>query len=315
MDSRPGILRPFSAGAPKPRTAGYLLLFSGMALVGTYVALSKPLTAAIPVFLLAWLRFAIAAPVMLPWLVRGPAEPPLTRRGLSALFVQSLFGNFLFSICMLYGVSMTSASAAGLILSFMPAAVALLSWVFLRERLDARTWLAVALAVGGVAVLSLGRADHGAISVAGNLLVLASVFCEATYVIIGKRLTATVSPKRISALINLFGLALMTPLGLAQALHFDFGALDAGLWALLVFYSLAASMFSTWLWLSGQRHVPASQSGVFTIAMPLAATAVGVLVLGERFGWPQALAFAMAAAGIALITVARRPVPPAPDPG
>ena len=47
------------------RLTGYLLLFSGMAVVGSYVALSKPLTAVFPVFLLAWLRFAIAALVML----------------------------------------------------------------------------------------------------------------------------------------------------------------------------------------------------------------------------------------------------------
>jgi hypothetical protein len=30
-----------------------------MALVGSYVALSKPLAAVIPVFLLAWMRFGI----------------------------------------------------------------------------------------------------------------------------------------------------------------------------------------------------------------------------------------------------------------
>ncbi|MEZ5741761.1 MAG: DMT family transporter [Burkholderiaceae bacterium] len=286
--------------------AGYLLLFSGMALVGTYVALSKPLTAVIPVFLLAWLRFGIAAIVMLPWLRRSPGEAPLSRASTLTLFLQSFLGNFLFSICMLYGVSMTSASAAGLILSFMPAAVALLSWAFLRERLSARTWLAVALSVGGVAVLTLaGSRAGGQISLAGNLLVLASVFCEASYVILGKKLTGTVSAKRISALINLFGLALMTPFGLVQALDYPFASLDASLWGLLVFYAIAASMVSTWLWLSGLKYVPASQSGVFTIAMPLAATVVGVVFLGERFGWPHAVSFALAAAGIALITARR----------
>ncbi len=40
---------------------------------------------------------------------------------------ESLFGNFLFSIFMLYGVSMTSAASAGVILSTLPAVVALFS--------------------------------------------------------------------------------------------------------------------------------------------------------------------------------------------
>ena len=139
------------------RLVGYCLLFAGMATVGTYVALSKPLTAAIPVFLLATLRFGIAAIVMLPWLRRASTDQPITRPIAHTLFAQSFFGNFLFSICMLYGVSLTSATSAGLILSTMPAVVALLSWLLLRERLSAQVWLAVALAVAGVGLLTALR--------------------------------------------------------------------------------------------------------------------------------------------------------------
>ncbi len=280
-----------------------------MAVVGTYVALSKPLTAAMPVFLLAWLRFAIASVAMLPWTFGpGPerqARPPRIGPGeWRALFFQSFFGNFLFSIFMLYGVSMTSASAAGVILATLPAVVALLSWLVLRERLSTRAWLAVALAVCGVVILTLGRGlgTGGAQSVLGNLLVFGCVCCEAVYVVIGKRLTATLSAMRISALINLFGLALMTPFGIWQAIGYPFASVTAGVWGLLVFYALAASVFSTWLWLSGLKLVPASHSGVFTIAMPLAASVVAVAFLGERFTGVHAVAFAFAAAGVLLIT-------------
>lgn len=300
-----------SLATSRHRLRGYLLLFAGMALVGTYVALSKPLTAALPVFLLAWLRFAIAAVAMLPWLRREPGEALLDRNLVGTLFVQSLFGNFLFSILMLSGVAMTSAAAAGVILATLPAAVALLSWAVLRERLEARTWTAVALAIGSVTVLTLARgSDSGAPqSLLGNLPVLGCVFCEAVYVILGKRLTASLSAKRISALLNLWGLALMTPFGLWQAAGFDFGAVTTGTWALLVFYALAASMFSTWLWLSGLRHVPASHSGVFTIAMPLAASVVAAVFLGETLSAGHAIAFACAATGILLIAGAGRSRP------
>jgi len=293
-----------SMTAPLRPHVGHALLFSGMALVGVYVALSKPLTAAIPVFLLAWLRFAIAAVAMLPWTVGRGGEAPVGRAQWRRLFLQSLFGNFLFSICMLYGISMTTAASAGVILSTLPAMVALFSWVFLRERLTAQGWLLWALAVGGVALVALARTDGGLAggSAIGNLLVLGCVACEAVYVILGKRLTATLSPMRISALINLFGLLLMTPFGLWQAMSFDFRAVDAATWALLVFYALAASMVSTWLWLSGLRHVPASRSGVFTIAMPLAAAAVGVVAALKAFSGAHALAFLLAAGGIVLMT-------------
>lgn len=292
---------PQAGRRPGPPIAGYLLLSAGMVLVGTYVALSKPLTAVFPVFLLAWLRFGLAAIVMAPWL----RDASGARAQAGTLFLQSFFGNFLFSICMLWGLSLTSASAAGVVLATLPAVVALLGWLLLRERLHARVWAAVALASAGVALLSVARGDAspgaGSASIAGNLLVFGCVICEAIYVILGKRLTASLSPLRISALINAIGLALMTPLGLWQALEFDFAAVSVAHWLLLAFYAVSASVLSTWLWLSGLQRVPASHSGVFTIAMPLAATAVGVGLLGERVGWAHGAALALACAGLALI--------------
>jgi drug/metabolite transporter (DMT)-like permease len=297
------------------RWTGYLLLAAGMSVVGTYVALAKPLTAAFPVFLLAWLRFAIASVVMIPWAIRRPGDVALDSRSRRALFVQSFFGNFLFSICMLIGVSLTSATASGVILSSLPAAVAALSWLFLRERVGWRVAVAVALAVAGLGILTLGRAGGpgATTSALGNLLIAGSVLCEAVYVILGKQLTATLSPRRISALINLIGLALMTPLGLWQAHDFAFGSVSVGVWGLLVFYALSASVFSTWLWLSGLRHVPASHSGVFTIAMPIAASVVGVSFLGEHFGLAHLLAFGCAAVGITLVTWPGRRAGAIPD--
>ena len=254
-----------------PLATGYLLLFSGMALVGVYTALSKPLSAAFPVFLLAWLRFAIAALVMIPWLKRTDDEAPPSKAVWQVLLVQSLFGNFLFSILMLNGVAMTSAAAAGVVMAALPPLVAVFSWWFLREHASPRVWLATALAATGIALLSGARTEPGAAaSLNGNLLILGAAACEAIYVILGKRLSATLSPRRISALINLIGLALMTPLGLWQAIDFDFSSVPA-------------------------------HSGVFTVALPIAATATAVALLGEAIGLSHVFALGCALAGIALV--------------
>lgn len=290
------------------RLASYLLLTASMTLVGTYVALSKPLVAAIPVFALAFLRFGIAAVAMLPWSAPRAHEAALTRREHGLFFLMSFLGNFLFSICMLSGVALTTAAAAGVIMATLPAVVALGSWLVLRERLSRRALAAIALAIGGIALLQFARgardASHGA-TLLGNALIFGAVICEASYVIIGKRLAATRAPLRVSALINLWGLALITPFGLWQLSSFDLAAVSLPLWTLLVFYSLAASLFAVWLWMTGLKHVPANHAGVFTVALPVAATAVGVLLLGETFTLLHAGALALAAAGVVLIATAR----------
>ena len=153
--------------------------------------------------------------------------------------------------------------------------------------------------------LALGKGDDGAAPTAwlGNLLVFGAVLCEAAYAVIGKKLTGVLGPRRITAIVNLWGLLLITPFGLWQAASFDFGAVQASTWLLLLFYSLAASVWSVWLWMTGLRHLPAALGGVFTVMLPVSAALVGVLVLGEPFGALQATAFALALAGVLLATL------------
>ena len=293
------------------RLIAYGSLSLSMVLTGSYVALSKPLVAALPVFLLAWMRFGIAAVAMIPWLRKPADEVPMTSQTRRLLFLESFVGNFLFSICMLYGVSMTSAVSAGVILAGIPAVIALMSRFFLGDRISRRMWAAAACAMLGLMVLALARADmfsgHTAGDTApvgnawlGNLLVFGAVVCEGGYAVIGKKLTGALGPKRISSLINLWGFTLMTPFGLYLALRFDFSGVNTGIWLLLVFYALAASMGTVWLWMTGARYLPAAQGGIFTVMLPISAALVGVLALGESMtGW-QLLAFAIALFGVYL---------------
>ena len=288
---------------PAAATAlAYSALAASMVLVGSYVGLSRLLVAAFPVLLLAWLRFGIGAVAMLPWLWRAPGEPRLSARDRRLLFWESFLGNFGFSICMLFGVAATSALAAGVVMAALPAAVALLARLGLGEPIRPRVAAAIALAAAGIALLAWQRDGDAAPAGAwwGYALLIGAVFCEASYVVIGKRLTAQVSPRRISALINLWGLALVTPLALWQAVRFDFQAVGAGVWGLLVYYALAASMFSVWLWMKGLARVPAARAGVFTVLLPVTAAAIGVGWLGEPFGGGHALALGLALAGLLL---------------
>lgn len=294
----------------KPIVA-YGCLGLSMALVGSYVALSKPLVAALPVFLLAWLRFGIGALAMLHWLRKPASEAPLDGRTRRLLFLEAFLGNFLFSICMLYGVSLSSAVSAGVIMAAIPAVVAVFSRVFLGEHLSPRVLAAVGCGVLGIALLSWAQRRTAAptadeLAWLGHLLLVGAVLCEAAYAVIGKRLTASVSPRRITALINLWGLALMTPLGLWTAWSFDFATVTVSAWALLLFYALAASVWTVWLWMTGLQGAQASEAGVFTVLLPISATLVAVLALGERLDLWQGLALGLALAGILLVTLPAR---------
>ncbi|AMO96774.1 nucleotide-sugar transporter family protein [Collimonas fungivorans] len=282
-------------------TKSYAYLALAMMLVGANIGFGKAIIAVMPVLVFGLLRFVIAVAVMAPQFFK--AAPRLQRHEWLTLFGQAFFGTFLFTLCMLYGVQHTTATAAGVITSTLPAAVAILSRLTLKERLQPRTLASILLAIAGIAVLNLSKSDSGdggETPLIGNLFVMAAVLCEATYVVLSKRLTQTLSPMRITAYSHLFGLLLMLPFSLTAALSYNFSQVTPGMWLLVFWYALAASVIAFWLWLTGTKHVQANVAGIFTALMPLAAAFIGVVFLHESLSWAHFVALALVLTGIAV---------------
>lgn len=291
-----------------------LFLIAAMLLVGSNVGIGKSIVAFVPVPLFALLRFVIAMAVLWP-LLRASKLRRVKKGEWVNLFLQALFGTFGFTLLMLNGVHRTSAVAAGVITSTIPAVVALFSWIFLKEKPDGRALASIALAIAGVVVINLAHADNAAgvasaSSFAGNLMVLGAVCCESLYVILSRRLTQTLAPIDICAYTHLFGLLLMLPLGVSALFAFDYAGTPVSIWALVLWYGLSASIFSFWLWMKGIRHVPGSLAGVFSAVLPVAAAVYGIVFLDERPTLAHGVALACVIAGIALASLKVRRVPP-----
>ncbi|WP_175712558.1 DMT family transporter [Burkholderia ambifaria] len=295
-----------------------LFLILSMLFVGSNVGIGKSIVVFVPVAILATLRFVIAIAVL--WPLFSPVKMRAVRRAeWLNLFLQAFFGTFMFTLLMLNGVQRTSAVAAGVITSTIPAIVALFAWLILREKPNGRALVSIALAIAGVVTINLANGgtsahDAGAASsgsLTGNLLILGAVCCESIYVILSRRLTQTLAPIDICAYTHLFGLCLMLPLGASALWQFDYASVPAATWALVVWYGLSASIFSFWLWMKGIRHVPGSLAGVFSAVLPVAAAAYGIAFLGERPTLAHGIALACVVTGIALASLRVKRAPAA----
>lgn len=278
-----------------------------MALVGANVAVAKVLSEALPIALVAFLRCLLACLVLWPLarLRDGRAVPgPAALRNLG---LQALFGTALYNAGLLAGLRLTGALEAGLVLSTLPAVVALGAAAWLRERLSARGWAAVALAVAGMGATTLARAGGdgtGGGSAAGNALVFAGVCGEAIYVLLARRIAGQVPVLTAGFWMQAWSAALLLPFALP-----GFGAAEAlaaapGLLALLVFHSLTASVLCVVLWYAGLRRVPAGVAGLFTGFLPATAALVAVVALGEPVSAAHAAGLALM--GASLLAAFRR---------
>ena len=271
-----------------------------MALVGANVAVAKLLAEALPIALIAFLRCLLACAVLWPLAHlrdgRGAVPRPAA---LGNLALQAVFGTAVYNAGLLAGLRLTGALEAGLVLSTLPAVVALGGATWLRETLPPRGWAAVALAVAGMAAITLARADgSGSGSAAGNALVFAGVCGEAIYVLLARRIAGQVPVLTASLWMQFFSAAVLLPFALP-----GFGAAGAlaaspGLLALLVFHSLTASVLCVVLWYAGMRRVPAGVAGLFTGLLPATAALVAVAVLGEPVSAAHLAGFALMAASL-----------------
>jgi drug/metabolite transporter (DMT)-like permease len=287
---------------PLSRAAAALSLLAAMTLTGANVAFGKAIVAEVPVYVFVLFRFvvAVAALALLVGREPGPKLRDMNFAQARDLALMSLLGMVGFTVLMFEGLKRTAAADAGIITATLPAVVAVLGVVLIGDRLSRLQTLAVGLAVGGLALVHASGAAPGASSVVGNALVAGAVLCEASFVLLGKRLAPPFRPLRLSLGANLVGLVLSLPLALMELPGFDPASVSPQMWALGLWYSLAASVICLWLWYRGLPYVETWLAGLATAAIPLAALGMSALYLGEAIGGWRLAGAALVIAGIVL---------------
>jgi drug/metabolite transporter (DMT)-like permease len=288
--------------SPLTRPAAALSLLAAMMLTGANVAFGKAVVAAFPIYVFVLFRFAVATIALL--LVVGAESGPklrnMTRGQQRDLVFMSLLGMVGFTVLMFEGLKRTAAADAGIITATLPAVVALLSVIVVGDRLSRLQTAAVALAVAGLVLVHATGAATGTSTLLGNLLVGGAVLCEASFVLLGKRLAPPYRPLRLALGANLVGLVVSLPLALMELPAFDPASVEPQMWALGIWYSLAASVICLWLWYRGLPYVETWLAGLATAAIPVAALATSALYLGETIGPVKLVGAALVIAGIVL---------------
>ncbi|HYD99679.1 MAG TPA: DMT family transporter [Alphaproteobacteria bacterium] len=284
----------------------YAQLALSMALVGLSLPASKALLAYMPPLATAGMRFALIALLLAPWALRGGRRAlPQTAGDWLSLTLLALFGMVLFNVFLLYGLRQTSAVAAGIITSTIPAATALCAALILRERLTPSGIAAVLLAVAGIAAINLQSGGHGGgagESLLGNALVFGAVVSEGLYGVFARRLGGRVPALTLTFLANVISAVLIAPAALLTLDGFQPAAVPPAIWGLFLVSGLAGGLVAVVLWMRGIVHVPASRAGLFTGLIPAAGVAAAVLALGESFTAAHGFGLACVFLGIALGT-------------
>ena len=284
---------------PVPIVAALALTGAAM-LWGTSFVAAKVVLVDLPPVAVAFLRFAIAAAVLVPIACRGGRRPAL---GVQPALL-GLTGVTLFFLCQNAGLRQASAAHATLILGGgLPLLTALLAACCLSERPTRRQLSGLTCSlVGVISVATAGGANADSSLWGEGLLVLAAT-SGAAYAVLGRRAFTGSEPLGILAGSTLWGALFLVPPAVT-------GAVVSGVtWpsrdGLLLFYlGLGCSALAFALWAYGLRHLTAAQNAVIgALELPVG-LATAAILLGEVLGSPHLAGAALLLVG-ALLAIDR----------
>jgi len=182
---------------------------------------------------------------------------------------------------------------------------AVLSYLFLRERLGQKKIFGLLLVILGIVIINLsGNAPSGEMhSVVGDLLISGSVIGEALWTIFGKTVSPKVSPLVLAALTTFSGFLLFLPFGIVQAIGFPFQALPVSGWLAVIYYGSVGTVGAYLLWYQEMPKVSASTAGVFVGIMPVSSVILSYVFLKEPFLWAHVLGILCVLAALVCIAV------------
>lgn len=237
------------------------------------------------------LRLAVGGMVLLClcWLQSGKLlirGLPLGSTLLAALFTA------LYQVCFFAGVAKTGVAVGTIVgIGSAPVAGGILGYLFRGERPGRPWFIATALALSGCVVLTLSSGGDVTIDLLGVLLAIGAGIAYAAYTLVIKGLLETLSPDIVIAVVFCVGAAMLIPFLFGRDLAW---LVDGRSVAVVMHLGVITAALAYWLFARGLQRVQVATAVTLSLAEPMTAGLLGLLVLGERLN-------TLAMAGIALI--------------
>jgi drug/metabolite transporter (DMT)-like permease len=260
------------------------LLVLANALWGASYVVAKVALEEIPAPLLAALRFTLAAVVL--WLVTGSRRrvmpPPRVVGQLLGLGVVGIAMNGFLGY---WGISLTTATDAALLIVGEVLFTATLAVILAGEHLKVLRGFGLITGLVGVVVLIAGGAsDSLPLAPArpvGDLLILAGLGFEATYTVLGTRITHRYDPLTVLTLSVSGSCVVWLPVIVWYAAQGTLSVPSPTAIAGVLYLAVVNSVACYLIWFSVLRRAGASLGALSLMAQPVVGALLGIFVLGD----------------------------------
>jgi len=248
------------------------------------------------------LRFALGALVLVPFVVRGGGLARFERRDWLPLIGLGIVGNLVYQVLFVFGIDLTLAGNAALMLAMAPVFVTLLSAFMRHESIRPAGWFGVVFSTTGIACVLAGTSGirFGAETLVGDLVMLGSAVAWAVYTVGSSPLVRRHGALPVTGVTMWIGAALLLVVSLPSLGSQDWSLVTPLGWTGLVLSGTLAVGLSYVIWYHGVEHLGSARTAVFSNTVPIVALVTAWLTLGETPGPLQLLGAALIVAGVLL---------------
>jgi drug/metabolite transporter (DMT)-like permease len=233
----------------------------------------------------------------------GSEQGRFTRRDVWTFLYLGFFGVSVNQFCFTLGLHYTSVSHSAIIVGMGPIYTLILAVLL---RLERATWhkaVGMAIAFTGIAVLaSEGGLSAHSPSLLGDAITMTGSVGFAIYAVLGKRVAGGYDALTMTAYNHFAGALVLLPLAVRQAWLLgaagNWRAVPWQAWTAILYMGLFGSAVAYVLYYWLLRYLEASQLSAFTYLLPVLASILGILTLGEQGSWRQILGGALALGGV-----------------
>jgi len=288
-----------AAGARK-RVAAYAGLLVLSVIWGMAFVAIKQADAELSPVNLALIRWFIACAcylLLIPLL--GKPKTKLERKDIPRMLVIAFSIVAGYHISLYYAEESVSAGVAGILISFGPVLIVVLSALLLNEKPSMRVKLGLPLALAGTVVLSVGTVNMSDFaSFYGPAEVVLSATFYALFSVLSKPLVQKYGAPPITFWSGLIGTAMMLPL-LSQNLVSQLSALSSIGWASVLYLSVLSTVLGYLLFFTLVSRGAVSRLSIQLFLAPIVSVTGGAVLLGE-----PVTAFTLVGGGMMLVAVA-----------
>jgi len=190
-----------------------------------------------------------------------------------------------YQLCFFWAVQRTGVAVGTLVgIGSSPVIAGMLGFLFRGERPGRRWLVATVFALAGCGLL-VGGGGKLAVDPLGVVLALGAGASYASYTMAIKGLLPGRTPDAVMAVVFCIGAVLLSPLLFTSNLRWM--ASPGGI-TVVLYLGVVVTALSYWLFARGLRTVPVATAVTLSLAEPLTAALLGIVVLGERLS-PLAL--------------------------